>query len=155
MLTRRIQKRVPSAQPITVGVLSGYELRWHKISIDGSGKCDVFHTGNSQDLVYGIIYEILASEKAKLDDAEGLGNGYDEKEITLETAFGTMNAWVYYATRTDPSALPYTWYKALVFAGANEHSLPIDYINKLVNVSAKIDSDKERAEKNFAIANAL
>lgn len=40
MLTDRLRERVPSARPVAVARLAGHSLRWHKVSIDGSGKCD-------------------------------------------------------------------------------------------------------------------
>ena len=153
MLTRRLQERVPSARPISIASLTGYELRWHKVSQDHSGKCDVVQVETPQVKVLGIVYEILTSEKASLDAAEGLGNGYDEKQVVLETKGGTMQAQAYFATNIDPSQLPYTWYKALVVAGAKEHGLPAAYVSKLEAVAAKVDANAQRAAKNFAIAN--
>lgn len=38
MPTARIRARCPSAVAMGVAELRGYELRWHKISNDGSGK---------------------------------------------------------------------------------------------------------------------
>jgi gamma-glutamylcyclotransferase len=73
MLTRRLRERVPSANSIAVATLVGYKLRWHKVSKDHSGKCDVVQTENPRDKVVGVVYEILNSEKASLDSAEGLG----------------------------------------------------------------------------------
>ena len=155
MLTRRMRERAPSARAVAVAVLSGYELRWHKISKDGSGKCDVVPIATTPDAVTGVLYEILTSEKGELDKAEGLGNGYAETEMVVESESGSTRALVYYATNVDPSAVPYTWYKALVVAGAKEHSLPVAYIRKLDAVSARVDSNVKRAQKYFSIANAV
>ena len=41
LLTYCLRERVPSARPVTVARLAGHSLRWHKVSMDGSGKCDV------------------------------------------------------------------------------------------------------------------
>ena len=57
------------------------------------------------------------------------------------------------ATNISASELPYTWYKALVVAGAKEHRLPEAYIQILEAAPAKADTIAERAAKNFAIAN--
>lgn len=154
MLTRRLRERVPSAQPIAVAVLTGYELRWHKVSQDGSGKCDVVQVNAPQAKVVGVVYEILSSEKAALDAAEGLGNGYAEKQVVLETEGGEVHAQTYYATNIESSQVPYAWYKALVVAGAKEHGLPDEYVSAIEAVAANADANASRAEKNFTIANA-
>jgi len=154
MLTRRLRERVPSARPVAVAVLAGYELRWHKVSHDGSGKCDVVQVNAPQAKVVGVVYEILASEKAALDAAEGLGNGYAETQVVLKTQDREVQAQTYYATNIEFSQVPYTWYKALVVAGAKEHGLPADYVSAIEAVAAKADTNVSRAENNFAIANA-
>lgn len=41
MLTARLRERVSSARPVGTACLPGFSLRWHKVSVDGSGKCDV------------------------------------------------------------------------------------------------------------------
>ena len=154
MLIRRVQERVPSARPIGVAALAGHELRWHKVGRDGSGKCDIVQTATAYAAVYGVVYEMRCMEKSALDKAEGLGIGYDEKQIVLETAVGKVQAWVYYATQIEPSAMPYTWYKALVVAGAKQHLLPRAYIDKLELVIAKSDPDADRAKTHWAIIDA-
>ncbi len=150
MLTRRLSERVPSAQLVTVAVLSGYEMHWHKVSKDGSGKCDIVQNNEVQSKVIGVIYKIHRSEKPLLDKAEGLGNGYEEKLVFLETEIGQLQAFTYYATNIDPLAKPYTWYKDLVVAGAEQHSLPEEYILQLKSVACKTDSDNNRTKKNLA-----
>lgn len=154
MLTQRLKDRVPSAHLITLATLSGYELRWHKVSQDRSGKCDVVQIDSPNSKVIGVVYEILISEKAALDEAEGLGNGYDQKQVLLETVNGPLQAQTYYATKIDPSAVPYDWYKALVIAGAKQHKLPEGYISALEKIVAKIDANAQRAKKNFSIADS-
>lgn len=154
MLTQRLRERVPSARLVGAAVLDGHVLHWHKVSQDGSGKCDVVQTSAPQGAVLGVVYEILQSEKAALDTAEGLGNGYAEKLVRLEAATGQLQALAYYATHVDPAAVPYTWYKALVVAGARQHCFPEPYVARLEAVAAKVDSDTKRAERHFAIAMA-
>jgi len=106
MLSRRIRERVPSAKAIGVGILRGYELRWHKSGWDDSGKCDVVKAGSLESQVYGVVYEIDAAEKPDLDEAEGLGAGYDEKQVEVQTSTGPVTVGVYAATNTDPSLIP-------------------------------------------------
>lgn len=154
MLTSRICERVPSARAIAVASLRGHKLCWHKKSKDGSGKCDVTSSDLPQSEVFGVLYEILASEKTALDRAEGLGAGYREKDVKVECNNENFTAKLYYATDTDPNLLPYSWYKALVVAGARQHKLPIGYIKALEAVPEILDADPVRHSKNMALANA-
>ena len=105
-LRRRIRERVPSTRAVCVGVLRGHELRWHKVGQDGSGKCDVVESVLPGEQVHGVVYEIAASEKPRLDKAEGLGAGYEEKQVVVETSAGPISALVYYATKVDASWVP-------------------------------------------------
>lgn len=152
MFTKRIQNRVSSANPIAVGHISEHELHWHKVSKkDGSGKCDCYFTGSPDDKVYGVVFEIDPSQKAELDRFEGLGYGYDEKQVTVITDTGEVDTITYFATNTDSSLHPYHWYKKLVVAGAYEHRLPAGYIRKLENTPEAIDSDEERVRNELSI----
>lgn len=152
MYTKRIQGRVSSAKPIAVGYITEHDLRWHKVSKkDGSGKCDCCFTGSPDDKVYGVVFEIDPSQKAELDRFEGLGYGYDEKQVTVITDTGEVDAITYFATNTDSSLHPYNWYKKLVVAGAYEHGLSVDYIRKLENTPVVNDSDEERGRKELSI----
>ena len=144
MLSRRIVLRVPSARFVHTATLQGYALRWHKAGQDGSGKCDIVRTSEPGACVHGVIYELDACEKHRLDAAEGLGRGYDEMQVTLGLASGSTQAWTYFATAIDASLLPYSWYKALVVAGAHEHGLPGDYVDRLQQVLAFDDPDADR-----------
>lgn len=152
LLSRRIVQRVPSARFVHAATLQGYVLQWHKVGQDGSGKCDIVKTSEPGACVFGVVYALAAGEKHRLDAAEGLGHGYDEKQVTLSVASGSTTAWTYCATAIDTSLRPYTWYKALVVAGAREHGLPSDYIDWLQQVPAVDDADAERARRHWAIA---
>ena len=127
-------------------------MRWHKLGNDGSGKCDVVATASLDDLIHGVLYEIPAADKPALDRAEGLGAGYEEKLVTVETPEGVQQAHLYYATRIDPSCLPFTWYKALVIAGARENGLPPSYIDGLATARAIRDADAARHALHLALA---
>ena len=49
----RLKERVGFFERCGAAYLSGYTLRFHKKSKDGSGKCDAFYTGNPNDVVWG------------------------------------------------------------------------------------------------------
>jgi gamma-glutamylcyclotransferase len=148
MLSSRIQERCPSARALGIAELHGHELKWHKRSQDGSGKCDVVQTEDKHRIVHGVLYEIAESEKSALDEAEGLGNGYEEKQVKVVFGGAPRMTSVYVATRTDSSLRPYTWYKAFVVAGAKEHKLPSEYLRQLEAVEAIQDPNSKRHERN-------
>jgi gamma-glutamylcyclotransferase len=149
MLTGRIRRRCPSAAVLGMAELHGHELQWHKRSRDGSGKCDVVQTNDGTAVVYGVLYEIPVAEKLALDMAEGLGNGYQAKNAEVAFKGAPRNASIYRAIDIDPSLKPYSWYKALVVAGAKEHALPGIYIERLMATDAIEDPDRERHNRNW------
>lgn len=154
MLTRRLRERTPSARAVGIATLAGHELRWHKISKDGSAKCDIVPAATSGACVHGVVFEIAMHDKPALDLAEGLGMGYREQSVQVEGAQGAIQAWTYRATNIDRLALPYTWYKALVIAGAREHGLPRSYIDAIEAVATKDDPRPERTAHNLLIMQA-
>jgi hypothetical protein len=108
MSSARLLARNPSARAVAVGELAGHVLRWHKRSEDGSGKCDAYPEKTAW--MWGVVYEIDASEKPILDAAEGLHHGYEEKWVEVETAEGVVRAQIYVASDSDPNVRPYQWY---------------------------------------------
>lgn len=152
MSSARLLARVPSARLITTATLIEHELRFHKRSVDGSGKCDAFQTGDSNHQVIGAVFEIDAREKPDLDRHEGVGYGYEEKEVTLIHSSGReIMAYSYYATHIDEGLKPYHWYKHHVLTGARENRLPTSYINRFLNVESTEDHNQERHELEMAI----
>lgn len=151
LLSRRLQARTPTARALGVGRLHGHALRWHMAGADGSAKCDVVQVGDAACAVHGVVYELAAAEKPRLDAAETLGVGYRKTEVSIELADRVLSAWVYLALATDPRRLPYDWYKAFVVHGAREHGLDAAYVRALEAVRAVPDPDAGRAEMNFRL----
>jgi len=151
MLTRRLRARTPSARAVGTATLSGFEMCWHMLSTDGSAKCDIVQAAAPDTGVHGVVFEIHLSERPALDLAESVGVGYRVQQVTVETAGGAVEAWTYRALRIDRGALPYTWYKALVVAGAREHGLPPGYVDALEAVAAQDDPRPERTARNLLI----
>lgn len=151
MPTARLLKRCPSATPLGVAELPGYELRWHKRSSDKSGKCDIVKSDIVGTRVYGVLYQIASTEKTLLDRAEGVGAGYAEIDVQVHFNGTAMMAKAYQATSTGAGLKPYSWYKAFVLAGAKEHGLPEDYAAQLAAVEAIDDPDRERHDKNMRL----
>lgn len=151
MSSARLRARVPSARAVGRGVLLGHQLVWHKVSIDGSGKCDVVSSDTPDAAVHGVVYAIDQAEKATLDRAEGLGKGYAERQVAVVVNGEPFVATTYYATHKDPALKPYSWYRAHVLAGAFEHALPPEYIAALEAVEALQDPDAARHADQMAL----
>lgn len=149
----RLRSRVPSAQFVAVANLRGHRLRFHKLSRrDHSAKCDAVLTGNPDDLVIGVVSEIADNEKRFLDRAEGLGTGYGERQVEVETWEGEiLRPTMYFATSIDVTLKPYDWYKRHVLIGAMENNLPAEYIARIESVEAKADPDRERYHRELSI----
>ena len=151
MRTSRLKARTPSATPLGIGQLKGHVLKWHKSGSDGSGKCDVVHTGRESDIVWGVLYTLDAMEKPALDKVEALGIGYSEKCADIHIGEETVEAWFYVAIDISPDLLPYDWYKAFVVEGAREHRLPQHYVAALEAIVSQLDEDEARAAENAGI----
>jgi len=151
----RLKQRTPSAKFYKIISLKGYKLKFHKIGRDGSGKCNIFFTGDVNDTIYGVIYEIDECDIKYLDEAEGLGQGYIKKflyikEIEEEVFFySAQNEFI------DNSLKPYSWYKALVLEGAKYFRLPSNYIEEIKKVVAVEDPNFARVKEAEAILKKL
>ena len=149
---RRMRGRAPSARRVAAVMLPGYALTWSKKGVDGSGKCTIAVSPKGAIGVRGVLYRLPVEEKAELDVVEGLGTGYDEASVTVETPAGPREATTYVAaaTHVDASLTPYSWYRDLVAAGAVEAGLPDDYVRRLATAEAQPDPDAHREARNRA-----
>ncbi len=152
MLTRRLTAgdRAPSARPIGVGTLRGRRLHFHKIGLDGSGKCDAALTGRDSDCIYGVLFELDCADKVALDRLECAAGGYVSEIVRIELPDGCADVPTYVARRTRSSLQPFHWYKALVVAGALEYGLPANYVAGLRAVVSIDDPDDARRQRNEA-----
>jgi len=151
MSSKRLLARIDSAIFLGIGYIMEHELRFHKISKDGSGKADTYFTGNKKDIIWGVISEIAKKDKKILDKYEGLGFGYAEKEVNVILPIGeSVKSILYYAIRIDEKneILPYKWYVDYLIAGAIEFEFPKSYIKDLKQIDFKHDLNEERREKN-------
>lgn len=153
MSIARLRQRVPGAVALGCHALKKYDLRFHKSGSDGSGKCDAFYTGDGDDVVFGALFEISPDEKPALDKAEGLGHGYNQKDVTVFAANGfPIKSITYTAARIDECLKPYSWYVNHVLVGARETFLPENYIrSKISTVEFRQDTDEERDSNERAV----
>ncbi|WP_268935016.1 gamma-glutamylcyclotransferase family protein [Spartinivicinus ruber] len=152
MSVLRLQQRIGAVNLVDIGRLTRYQLRFHKCGMDGSGKCDAYYTGSSDDSVWGVIYQLEPDHKKQLDKIEGLGKGYLDKIINIINHQGdTYKAFLYYATKIDSSLQPFSWYKTHVVYGAKSIGLPSHYIQMLESVNTIEDPDISRVKQEMLI----
>ena len=152
MSSMRLKKRVKSTEVISSGILENHKLMFHKISDDGSGKCDAFFTDNPTDNIYGVIYSIHENDLKQLDSYEGLNDGYKKENVDIIIANGEkVKAFTYIATNIEKSLLPFSWYKYHVLHGAVENNLPPDYMSFIDSFNSIADPDKENAADELSI----
>ena len=111
-----------------------------KGSKDGSGKATISYTGNLNDIVWGIIYDINEDEKYRLDKAEALGYGYNEDMLDVNIDEDLVKCQTYIASDNylDDSLLPHKWYKDYIVNGAKQFKLPKKYIKTLEKLETKL-----------------
>lgn len=152
MLTGRLVRRVRGAQPLGQAQLPFHVLRFHMRGSDGSGKCNVLHTGRAEDVVHGVVFEIDERRLSRLHAAEGPGYEFIELQVVMRDQ--PLSAAVYRARTAwlDDALAPFSWYQKLVAAGAREHGLPRGYINDIENIFARRDANRWRVCQNRWIA---
>lgn len=183
MLTARLTARVPSARDPRVVRLPGYEVRYRKRGRDGSAKCDLVPAaggaaaGGAADggppaggpaesgaaeggalaggpaTAYGVVFTIDASDRRRLDRAEGAGAGYHAETLVVRCRDNDLDVFTYMADEAavKPELLPFDWYRDLVVAGALEHGLPRDCVGRLRDVPVVEDPDVSRSDREKAV----
>jgi len=153
----RLTERVPSARFIKVIRLVEYKLMFHKLSKDKSGKCNCLYTGKKTDYIWGAIYELKSDEIVLLDEAEGLGRGYDKKLIVFPSNGTNIEVFTYIANSEyiDDTLVPYDWYKQLVHHGAKSHNAPEQYVESINSIQAIKDPNENRSKQNFEIIDKI
>ena len=149
LLFARLHARCPSVNNIGVGYLADHRMNFNKPGGDASGKCGIEHQDGAQ--VIGVLYQMDAAEKPVLDTIEGVGHGYIDKEIVVQTDRGEVECFTYYPTRLGEQLPPWDWYKAFVVEGARENNFPQDYLSTIEAVFAERDPNSARRAENFGI----
>ena len=125
----RLEERVGGVTVATVGSIVGFDLRFHKVGRDGTGKADAFHTGSPGHRVWGVAYLLTDEQLGALDEIEG--DGYRRDTVTVEAADRTLDATTYLARSIDPTLPVEAWYRRFVLDGARSHGLPPTYLETL------------------------
>ncbi|QDV19049.1 AIG2-like family protein [Gimesia panareensis] len=143
----RLQARIGVCAMQGAALLENAELRFHKVGIDASGKCDITLQETTAEGVWGAVYQISLEQKQTLDRFESLGQGYQIRELEVLTQTReSVRVFTYQAMTEfiDPGLQPFDWYHELVVEGARFHQFPADYLERLLQIELLIDSDAER-----------
>ena len=151
LLSARLKARTPSARVLGQAILARFELCWHKVGADATGKCDVVFTDRPGDCVHGVAWLIRRAELKHLDRVEELGSGYYACNVPIQIGRRRKLARTYRAIPVDPELRPLDWYKRFVVEGAREHALPDSYIAALASAPAIRDHDQPRRIRNLRI----
>lgn len=149
----RLTERVPNACLVGTTELRGYKLAFHKLSVDGSAKCTLHCTNDSDDIAYAAVYSVPENEIAMLDAIEGVGKGYDKVHFGIEIDTVPLDIFTYIVSTTHLvfDLRPYDWYKRLVLAGARYHDFPAAYIDIIAAVPREKDTDTRRRTANESL----
>ncbi|MDH2399815.1 gamma-glutamylcyclotransferase [Bradyrhizobium sp. SSUT18] len=134
MSTARLTKLLPSCKPTGAAILPRHTLRFHKRSTKGFGECNAFPSDDN-DVVVGVLFSFDPAERAKLDEVEGVGDGYEHSIVTIINEKGRrQKILAYLATPEyiDDSLKPSDDYKDQVLVGASEHGLPSEYVTRYI-----------------------
>jgi len=141
----RLSDRISSARLVGTSFLSDWSLRFHKRSLDESGKCNIVSGSNG---IHIAIFDINRTDKTLLDRIEGLGSGYTQISLAVPEV-GECMSYAAEDSFVDDSLTPYEWYKELVLLGAREHSFPTEYLDDIEQVNAFKDPDPRRNAENW------
>lgn len=153
MLLERLHARVPQARLVSNGQLTGWRFALNIRSEDGSAKATAIHTGQPQDVLHGVIYELDEAGKRILDRYEDVGGSYRIEHATAETNASQREVYLYIGneSRIAEGLEPYDWYLGFILAGARQRGLPGAFIEDLLSVSSVCDADPVRSAKNKAL----
>ena len=143
----RLSLRLPGSRYQGTATIPGKRLRFHKRSVDRSGKCNIA-TGDG--IIHVAVYELTEQEKFQLDEIEGAGSGYTVETIEVPR-FGECFTYVATLSYIDERLRPYSWYKELVLAGCEALEIPANYIARIRKIPAMDDPDQIRHDNNMKI----
>jgi hypothetical protein len=89
-----------------------------------------------------------------LDKAEGLGKGYEEKNVSVGLPEDkSITAQVYVASHNSINDLvePYDWYVDFIISGMRDYKFPPNYVQEIQSIQTKTDPDKKREQKQREI----
>jgi sulfite reductase (NADPH) flavoprotein alpha-component len=132
--------RAKGVEPLSseCAALSGWRLRFnvrHFFRHEG-GVANVEPTGDSSEIVRGVLHHCRDEHLALLDAAEAYGHGYDRLEVPVQTEADERRAITYVGIPSfiDPECQPTQRYLNILMKGATAAGLSRPYIDALRRV---------------------
>ncbi len=126
-----MRRLCPSARPLGVMRLDGYELGFAKCADPSRAGCTLDATPGGS--VWGVHYELSDADMIKLDAASGVPQGnWARKPVTVHDLQGKPVETTTYAIPNESGRhVPPDAYVDHILSGAAEFKLPSDYIARL------------------------
>lgn len=123
-----LKSRLGPFKRLGAAYLTGHKLRFNKKSSrDCSGKCNVSHTGNPDDRVWGALDCLTEEQFKELDRIEGCDYCCVPVRVTFDEQKVEARLYVAKPEAVKPDLRPLGCYKRYVLEGAQELKLPSDY----------------------------
>lgn len=148
---QRLRERIRSATLRGTGFLSKFTLQFHKRGQDFSAKCGFSDCGEG---LHVAVYEMHASDRKVLDGIEGVGKGYDLREVSVP-GFGKCFTYVASRTHIDELLRPFDWYRDMVLLGCLRHAFPAAYCDRVAALPVIEDPDPVRRARNWRTVERL
>lgn len=135
MEPRRMKRRAPGSRPLGPARLPQHRLDFTRYSTKfHGGVADVVPDDEAE--VWGVLYEVEASDLERLDEHEGVPVGYRRGAVSVVANDGReREAAVYLANRTGRFT-PRKEYMDFLLRGAREHGLPQEWVRHLESMNA-------------------
>ena len=133
---QQMLRRTGSIPPSRVAWLDHYEFAFRRV-LEGN---DVFATIHPKQgaIVHGVAYQCSRHAMMQLDQFEGVAeNCYRRETVEVTTDLGAILRCIVYIGQAfrDESAQPSASYWDSIRTGAQEHRLPIEYIDGLTRLA--------------------
>ena len=134
MSSARLLARVEGARALGAAALLDHRLVFDKPGHDGTAKANLRRVEDAT--AHGVLWEIEPHALATLDDFEP---GYERVRRTVRMQHEThLEAWIYLHPGSDASLQPSCEYLDHLIAGAREHGLPRELLERLARFEATV-----------------
>lgn len=152
MLTERLVARCPSAKVIGAASVATHTLSFLKPSKDSSGKATLMATDPEGLHTPGMLFEVSQTDRGNLDKAEGADyDRHDRFQVWSAETGEKVTVTTYIAAKIKAGLRPFDWYLALVIAGACQHGLGHEHVQRLRLTEYDVDPDPKRLTRIEAL----
>ncbi len=132
-----MRRLCPSAKPVGVMELDGYELAFVTCSDGKNGGCTL--NSAPRTTLYGLQWQLPDDELAALDEAAGVSAGlWEHQLVTVADENGNLVDTITYRIPADTGPIaPTNEYVRPILAGARQLNLPDRYIARLEEIIAQ------------------